>query len=77
MNAIQMEEELLEARTLITTYEVMEDNTQELERQNRNLKRCLTELAGEFDTYCDCTILPLQGQGSMKPNSRPSKKSGL
>jgi hypothetical protein len=35
----------------------MEDNTQELERQNRNLKRCLTELAGEFDTYRDCTIL--------------------
>jgi hypothetical protein len=34
----------------------MEDNTQELERQNRNLKRCLTELAGEFDTYRDCTI---------------------
>jgi hypothetical protein len=27
MNAIEMEEELLEARALITTYEVMEDNT--------------------------------------------------
>jgi hypothetical protein len=56
VNAIEMEEELLEARALITTYKVMEDNTQELERQNRNLKRCLTELAGEFDTYRDCTI---------------------
>jgi hypothetical protein len=30
-NAIQMEEELLEARALITSYEVMEDNTIELE----------------------------------------------
>jgi hypothetical protein len=56
VNAIKMEEELLEARALITTYEVMEDNTQELERQNRNLKRYLTELVGEFDTYRDCTI---------------------
>jgi hypothetical protein len=56
VNAIEMEEELLEARALITTYEVMEDNTQELERHNRNLKRCLTELAGEFDTYRDCTV---------------------
>jgi hypothetical protein len=56
VNAIKMEEELLEARAFITTYEVMEDNTQELERQNRNHKRCLTELAGEFDTYRDCTI---------------------
>jgi hypothetical protein len=56
VNAIEMEEELLEARALVTTYEVMGDNTQELERQNRNLKRCLTELAGEFDTYRDCTI---------------------
>jgi hypothetical protein len=56
MNAIEMEEELLEARALITMYEVMEDNTQELERQNINLKRCLTELAGEFDTYRDCTV---------------------
>jgi hypothetical protein len=27
VNAIEMEEELLEARALITTYEVMEDNT--------------------------------------------------
>jgi hypothetical protein len=51
-----MEEELLEARALVTTYEVMEDNTQELERQNRNLKKYLTELAGEFHTYRDCTI---------------------
>jgi hypothetical protein len=51
-----MEEELLEARALVTTYEVMEDNTQELERQNRNLKRCLIELAEEFVTYHDCTI---------------------
>jgi hypothetical protein len=57
VNAIKMEEELLEARALITTYEVMEDNTQELERQNRNLKRCLTELTDEFDTYRDCTIV--------------------
>jgi hypothetical protein len=56
VNAIEMEEELLEARALVTTYEVMEDSTQELERQNRNLKKCLTELAGEFDTYRDCTI---------------------
>jgi hypothetical protein len=56
VNAIEMEEELLEARALITTYEVMEDNTQELERQNRNLKKCLTELAGEFHTYRACTI---------------------
>jgi hypothetical protein len=56
VNAIEMEEELLEARALVITYEVMEDNTQELERQNRNLKRCLTKLAGEFDTYRDCTI---------------------
>jgi hypothetical protein len=56
VNAIEMEEELLEARALVTTYEVMEDNTQELERQNRNLKKCLTELAGEFHTYHDCTI---------------------
>ena len=56
MNAIKIEEELLEARTLVTTYEVMEDNTQELERQNKNLKRCLTELARKFDTYRDCTI---------------------
>jgi hypothetical protein len=56
VNAIEMEEELLEARALITTYEVMEDNTQELDRQNRNLKRCLTELVGEFDTYRDCTV---------------------
>jgi hypothetical protein len=31
MNAIEMEEELLEARALITTYEVMEDNILELE----------------------------------------------
>jgi hypothetical protein len=45
VNAIEMEEELLEARVLVTMYEVMEDNTQELERQNRNLKRCLAELA--------------------------------
>jgi hypothetical protein len=59
VNAIKMEEELLEARALITTYEVMEDNTQELERQNRNLKRCFTELAGEFDTYRDCTIFAI------------------
>jgi hypothetical protein len=59
VNAIKMEEELLEARALITTYEVMEDNTQELEQQNRNLKRCLTELAGEFDTYHDCTIFAI------------------
>jgi ribosome-binding factor A len=57
VNAIEMEEELLEARAFVTMYKVMEDNTQELERQNRNLKRCLTELAGEFDTYRDCTIL--------------------
>ena len=56
MNVIKMEEELLEARTLVTTYEVMEDNTQELEQQNRKLKRCLIELAGKFDTYCDYTI---------------------
>jgi hypothetical protein len=41
VNAIEMEEELLEARALLTTYKVMEDNTQELERQNRNLKKCL------------------------------------
>jgi hypothetical protein len=41
VNAIKMEEELLEARALLTTYKVMEDNTQELERQNRNLKKCL------------------------------------
>jgi hypothetical protein len=53
VNAIKMEEELLEARALITTYEVMEDNTIELERQNINLKKCLTELAGEFHTYRD------------------------
>jgi hypothetical protein len=59
VNAIEMEEELLEARALVTTYEVMEDNTQELERQNRNLKRCLTELAEEFDTYHDCTIFAI------------------
>jgi hypothetical protein len=59
VNAIKMEEELLEARALVTTYEVMEDNTQELERQNRNLKRCLTELAGEFDTYRACTIFAI------------------
>jgi hypothetical protein len=56
VNAIEMEEELLKARPFVTTYEVMEDNTQELERQNRNLKKCLTELAGEFHTYRDCTI---------------------
>jgi hypothetical protein len=56
VNAIEMEEELVEAKALITTYEVMEDNTQEFERQNRNLKRCLIELAGEFDTYRDCTV---------------------
>jgi hypothetical protein len=31
VNAIEMEEELLDARALVTMYEVMEDNTQELE----------------------------------------------
>jgi hypothetical protein len=56
VNTIEMEEELLETRALVTTYEVMEDNTQELDRQNRNLKRCLTELAKEFDSYRDCTV---------------------
>jgi urease accessory protein UreH len=56
VNAIKMEEELLEARALVTTYEVMEDNTLELERQNRNLKKCLTKLAGEYHTYRDCTV---------------------
>ena len=55
MNAIEMEE-LLEVRALVTMYEVMEDNTQELEQQNINLKKCLTKLAGKFDTYRDCTI---------------------
>jgi hypothetical protein len=55
VNAIEMEEELLEARALVTMYEVMEDNTQEF----RNLKRCLTKLAGEFDTYRDCTIFAI------------------
>jgi hypothetical protein len=34
VNAIEMEKELLEARALVTTYEVMEDNTQELGRQH-------------------------------------------
>jgi hypothetical protein len=56
VNVIEIEEELLEARVLVTKYEVMEDNTQELQRQNRNLKRCLTELVGEFDTYRDYTV---------------------
>jgi hypothetical protein len=51
-----MEEELLEARALVTKYEVMEDNIQELQRQNRNLKGCLTELVEEFVTYRDCTV---------------------
>jgi hypothetical protein len=51
-----MEEELLEARALVTMYEVIEDNTQELQRQNRNLKSCLTEQAEEFVTYRDCTV---------------------
>jgi hypothetical protein len=32
VNAIEIEEELLEARALVTSYEVMEDNTQELQR---------------------------------------------
>jgi hypothetical protein len=34
VNAIKMEEELLKARALVTKYKVMEDNTQELQRQN-------------------------------------------
>jgi hypothetical protein len=54
-----MEEELLEARALVTKYEVMEDNTQELERQNRNFKRCLTEICEEFVTYRDCTVFAI------------------
>jgi hypothetical protein len=56
VNAIEMEEELLEARALVTKYEVMEDNIQELQRQNRNFKGCLSELVEEFVTYRDCTV---------------------
>jgi hypothetical protein len=42
VNIIQIEEKLLEARSHITTYKVMEDNTQELQQQNTTLKKCIT-----------------------------------
>lgn len=41
--------DLLEANARLTSYEVMEDNTVELKRENKKLKKCLTELVEEHE----------------------------